>query len=44
LARLAVSLSENNGNLVFKSAQGGVLFRERSNLPRTYLPSTAFGI
>ena len=43
-ARVAVSLSESNGNLVFKSAQGGVVFPGRPNQPRTYLPSTAFGL
>ncbi|MGA3129413.1 MAG: TIM-barrel domain-containing protein [Terracidiphilus sp.] len=40
-SRLSVSLSDSNGNLVFKTAEGETLVRERPNLARTYLQSEA---
>jgi alpha-D-xyloside xylohydrolase len=40
-SRLAVSLSDRDGNLTFKTLDGETLVRERNNLPRTYLPSQA---
>ncbi len=43
-ARLAVSLSEADGNLSFKSVTGEPLMHERPNLPRTYRPSQAPGL
>lgn len=43
-SRLAVSLPERDGNLVFKTLQGETLVRERPNLPRTYLRSDASGL
>ncbi len=42
-SRLAVTLSDRDGNLTFKTIEGETLVRERSNLPRTYLPSQATG-
>ena len=42
-AQLAVSLSEPDGNLTFKTAQGGELLHERPNLPRTYLTLRSAG-
>jgi alpha-D-xyloside xylohydrolase len=38
---LTVELSEKEGSLRFKSADGTLLARERSNLPRTYAASEA---
>ncbi len=43
-SRLVVTLSERDGNLTFKNAEGETLVRERGNLPRTYLPSQASGL
>ncbi|MGD0478616.1 MAG: TIM-barrel domain-containing protein [Terracidiphilus sp.] len=43
-SRLAVTLSDRDGNLTFKSVDGETLVRERGNLPRTYLPSQAAGL
>ena len=43
-SRLAVTLSDRDGNLTFKNADGQTLLRERSNLPRTWLPSQAAGL
>jgi len=40
-SRLALSMPENDGNLIVKTVRGDTLLRERSNLPRTYLPSSA---
>jgi alpha-D-xyloside xylohydrolase len=38
-ARLAVSLSVQQGSLTFKTLDGETLVREYPNLPRTYLPA-----
>jgi alpha-D-xyloside xylohydrolase len=35
-ARLTITLSDRDGNLQFKTAQGETLLREDANLPRTY--------
>ena len=43
-ARLNVTLQKDAGSLIFKTPQGETLVRERSNLPRTYLPSDAPGL
>ena len=43
-SRLAVTLSDRDGNLTFKNVDGETLVRERGNLPRTYLPSQAAGL
>ncbi|MGD0345529.1 MAG: TIM-barrel domain-containing protein [Terracidiphilus sp.] len=43
-SRLAVSLSDHDGNLIVKTAEGETLVREKSNLPRTYLASQAAGL
>jgi alpha-D-xyloside xylohydrolase len=43
-SRLAVSLSDRDGSLTIKTLDGDTLVRERSNLPRTYLPSQATGL
>ena len=43
-SRLAVSLSDRDGNLTFKNVDGETLMRERGNLPRTWLPSQAAGL
>ena len=43
-SRLAVSLSDRDGNLTIKTLDGETLVRERTNLPRTYLPSQAAGL
>jgi len=43
-SRLVVTLSERDGSLTFKNAEGETLVRERGNLPRTYLPSQASGL
>ena len=43
-SRLAVSLSDRDGNLTIKTPEGETLVRERANLPRTYLPSQASGL
>ena len=37
--RLVVSLSDRDSALTFKTPQGETLIRERTNLPRTYLPT-----
>jgi len=42
--RVAVSLSIQNGNLTFKTADEEPLLHERQNLPRTYLRSEAPGL
>lgn len=41
---LAVSLSEQQGALTFKTADGATLLKELPNLPRTYSPSKAPGL
>jgi alpha-D-xyloside xylohydrolase len=43
-SRLAVSLSDRDGSLTIKTLDGETLVRERTNLPRTYLPSRAAGL
>ena len=43
-SRLAVTLSDRDGNLTVKTLDGETLVRERGNLPRTYLPSEAAGL
>jgi alpha-D-xyloside xylohydrolase len=43
-AQIAVSISNQNGVLSFKTPDGQLLFHERPNLPRTYLPSKAAGL
>jgi alpha-D-xyloside xylohydrolase len=43
-SRLAVSLSERDGNLTIKTIEGGTLLRERGGIQRTYLPSAASGL
>jgi len=42
--RLAVSLSERNSSLSFKTVEGQPLVHERPRIPRTYLPSQASGL
>ena len=42
-SRLAVTLSDRDGNLTFKTAEGETLLRERSNLPRTYAAFAGHG-
>jgi len=43
-SRLAVTLSDRDGNLTIKNLDGETLVRERGNLPRTYMPSEAAGL
>lgn len=43
-SNLVVTLSEKQSNLTVKTAQGETLVRERSNLPRTYFPTSTSGL
>ena len=43
-SRLAVTMSDRDGNLTIKTLDGETLVRERNNLPRTYQPSQAAGL
>jgi alpha-D-xyloside xylohydrolase len=43
-AQLKVALSEEDGNLTVRTADGKELLHERPNLPRTYRPSEASGL
>ena len=43
-SRLAVTLSHRDGALTVKALDGTTLVRERTGLPRTYLPSAAPGL
>ena len=42
--KLKISLSEDDGNLTVRTADGKELLHERQNLPRTYRPSEAAGL
>jgi alpha-D-xyloside xylohydrolase len=43
-AQLKISLSETDGNLTVRTADGKELLHERQNLPRTYRPSETPGL
>ncbi len=43
-ANLAVTLAEKQSGLVIRTPQGETLVRERSDLPRTYLPTNTSGL